>query len=247
MINEQPRHGVDHLRRLPDQSVALVITVAPLPTPDAEGDFERDSYLAQLLAVGDESSRILQPTGTFIFAMRCRLADESRHGCETDLVFGMQDKGWLWTEEWRCVWSPAPTTTTTRTGFFADAWMPVHQFNRQRRFVMNQEAVRVPMAESTRKRIANLSEKDKTRVESATGSGFGKKVSNWAGRELVNPTNVLALGEDEPSAGHIPTTMCDLFIKLFSTEGDVVVDPFGASDTLRAAATRLGRGFVGAE
>ena len=110
---------------------------------------------------------------------------------------------------------------------------------------MYQDAVRVPMAESTKRRIANVSEKDKARQDSATGSGFGKNVSNWVGRETVYPTNVVDVGDDEPSATNIPSAMCEFFIKLFSGEGDVVLDPLEASASFEAAAVRLQRKFVG--
>ena len=36
-----------------------------------------------------------------------------------------------------------------------------------------------------------MSETDRLRDESRVGSGFGKKVENWLGRDKVYPTNVL--------------------------------------------------------
>jgi hypothetical protein len=244
MSHQAPTHAdcFDALRRIPDHSVSLIIAVAPPPSLDASGSFDRESHLRPYVAVALELKRILRPRGTFLFGMRHKMADGPIHGCADDVVDALAEQGWGCTEDWACVWQPTPATSWT--GWFADAWMRVDQFNLQKHFDMYQDAVRVPMAESTRKRIAHLSEKDKTRQASATGSGFGKKISNWVGRETVYPTNVIDVGADEPSASNIPAVLAEFFVKLFSAEGDIVLDPFGASPSFEAVAVRLGRRFL---
>ena len=56
---------------------------------------------------------------------------------------------------------------------------------------MNQEAVMVPVGDWYVNRMHNLSATDRRRDEAKVGSGFGKKVENWLGRDKVYPTNVL--------------------------------------------------------
>jgi len=82
------------------------------------------------------------------------------------------------------------------------------------------------------------------------GSGFGKNVSNWVGREMVYPNNVLHMATECYNRNHSAVFPVDLpkwFIKLFTQPEDVVLDPFIGSGTTAVAALQLGRHFVGVE
>ncbi len=61
---------------------------------------------------------------------------------------------------------------------------------------MYQEAVMTPVGDWAKSRLSNLSEVDRTRDESKAGSGFGKNISNWIGRAMLYPTNVLYLAAE---------------------------------------------------
>lgn len=106
----------------------------------------------------------------------------------------------------------------------------------------------VPVGDWARSRLAKLSETDRTRDESKVRSGFGKNVSNWVGRDLVYPTNVLHLATETSNRRHsaaFPVELPAWFIRLFTQPGDVVLDPFVGSGTTALAAQRLGRRYVG--
>lgn len=106
----------------------------------------------------------------------------------------------------------------------------------------------VPVGDWAKDRLAKLSETDKMRDESKVGSGFGKNVSNWLGRHLVYPTNVLHTATECSNRNHSATFPVELpawFIKLFTKPSDAVLDPFMGSGTTALAAIQLGRSFVG--
>ena len=124
------------------------------------------------------------------------------------------------------------------------------QFNKSKAFNMYQEAVMVPVGDWAKDRLAKLSQTDLTRDESKVGSGFGKNVSNWVGREMVYPNNVLHMATECYNRNHSAAFPVDLpkwFIKLFTQPGDLVLDPFLGSGTTAVAALQLGRNFVGIE
>jgi DNA modification methylase len=113
---------------------------------------------------------------------------------------------------------------------------------------MDQEAVMVPVGDWARDRLANLSETDKTRDESKVGSGFGKNISNWVGRDMVYPNNVIHMATECNNKKHsaaYPIELPAWFIKLFTQRGDIVLDPFIGSGTTAVATIELGRGYVG--
>jgi DNA modification methylase len=113
---------------------------------------------------------------------------------------------------------------------------------------MYQEAVMVPIGSWAEKRLSKLSHTDKIRDESKTKSGFGKNVSNWLNRKMVYPTNVLHLATESSNKKHsaaFPISLPMWFIKLFTEEGDVVLDPFIGSGTTAVACREQGRHYIG--
>lgn len=113
---------------------------------------------------------------------------------------------------------------------------------------MYQKNVMVPMGNWAKSRLKNLSETDKRRDNSKVGSGFGKNVSAWVGRELAYPTNVLNLATETGNKSHsavFPKELPAWFIKLFTKPGDMVLDPFLGAGTTSRAALELDRNSIG--
>lgn len=115
---------------------------------------------------------------------------------------------------------------------------------------MYQEEVMVPMGDWAKSRLKNLSETDRTRDESRVGSGFGKKIENWISRTMAYPTNVLSLATECSNRSHsavFPEGLPEWFIKLFTREGDTVLDPFMGSGTTLRIARQMARNAIGIE
>ena len=108
----------------------------------------------------------------------------------------------------------------------------------------------VPMGDWAKSRLKNLSDTDKTRDESKVGSGFGKNISNWLDRDLAYPTNVVHLATECNNKNHsaaFPEGLPEWFIKLFTKEGDTVLDPFMGSGTTNIMAYKMKRHSIGIE
>lgn len=133
---------------------------------------------------------------------------------------------------------------------FRDNWERLLQFNKQKQFAMYQEAVMVPMGKWAESRLRNLSATDKQRDNSRVGSGFGKNVSKWVGRDMAYPSNVLHMATETSNKNHsavFPMELPSWFIKLFTVEGDTVLDPFMGQGTTCVAASQLKRNSIGIE
>src|SRR6266699_5105823 len=110
--------------------------------------------------------------------------------------------------------------------------------------------VMVPMGDWAKSRLKKLSETDKRRDNSRVGSGFGKNISNWLGRTMAYPSNVLHLATESSNKQHsavFPEELPTWFIKLFTQPHDVVLDPFLGSGTTCIAAATLERKSIGIE
>jgi site-specific DNA-methyltransferase (adenine-specific)/site-specific DNA-methyltransferase (cytosine-N4-specific) len=115
---------------------------------------------------------------------------------------------------------------------------------------MYQEEVMIPVGDWAKTRLKNLSETDMRRDNAKNGSGFGKNISNWISRDMVYPTNVLHLATECNNKNHsaaFPDELPEWFIKLFTKEGDVVLDPFMGSGTTIIVAQRMFRVGIGIE
>jgi len=113
---------------------------------------------------------------------------------------------------------------------------------------MYQEAVMVPMGDWAKSRLKNLGENDVIRFNSKVGSGFGKNISNWIGRKMAYPSNVLHLATETSNRNHsatFPKSLPEWFIKLFTKEFDWVLDPFLGAGTTSEIAHSLRRNSVG--
>ena len=236
------------LKKLPDNSVDLIFTSPPYADQrkTTYGGIKPDDYVEWFLPKAAEFYRVLKPSGTFVLNIKERVVNGERHTYVIELSLELRRQGWLWTEEF--IWYKKNSYPGKWPNRFRDNWERLLQFNKEKKFNMYQEAVMVPVGDWAKDRLSNLSEVDKQRDESKVGSGFGKNISNWVGRKKVYPHNVLHLATECSNKSHSAVFPIDLptwFIKLFTDQGDIVLDPFVGSGTTALAAVQLGRKFVG--
>lgn len=238
------------LSQIADNSIDLIVTSPPYTDrrADTYGGIKPSEYVDWFTPKSQEFLRVLKPTGTFILNIKEATENREKGLYVLHLILALKEQGWYWTEEF--IWHKKNSFPGKWPNRFRDSWERLLQFNKDPHFSMYQDAVRVPIGKWADSRIPNLSKADKDRKESEVGSGFGRKVANWAGRDLVYPTNVLHIATETGNKNHsavFPEAIPEWFIKLFTKEGDWVLDPFSGSGTTLHVAHRLGRNSVGIE
>jgi site-specific DNA-methyltransferase (adenine-specific) len=241
---------LDKLKTIQKNSINLIITSPPYVDQrnSTYGGIKPEKYVEWFMPRAREFFRVLKPTGTFILNIKEKVSEGERHTYVLDLINEMRKNDWLWTEEF--IWHKKNSHPGKWPNRFRDAWERLLQFNKEKKFAMYQEEVMVPVGSWAKTRLKNLSETDKERDNSKVGSGFGKKISNWVGRDKVYPSNVLHLATESNNKNHsavFPTSLPIWFINLFTKPGDIVLDPFLGSGTTSVAALELNRNSIGVE
>ncbi len=236
------------LKDLDENSIDLILTSPPYADSrnGTYGGIKPDHYVEWFLPISKELLRVLKHSGTFILNIKEKVVNGERHTYVLELILEMRKQGWLWTEEF--MWHKKNCYPGKWPNRFRDSWERLLQFNKSRKFNMYQEEVMIPMGAWAKTRLRNLSKTDMVRDNSKVGSGFGKKIANWLNKDKVYPTNVLHIATECSNRNHsavFPEALPEWFIKLFTKEGDWVLDPFVGSGTTTRVANRLKRNSIG--
>ena len=247
----------EKLREIAENSIDLIVTSPPYADQRKAtyGGVLPEHYVEWFLPISWELLRVLKPSGTFILNIKEKAVNGERHTYVLDLIKALREQGWRWTEEF--IWRKTATIPGKWRHRLRDGWERLLQFNKTADFAMYQDAVKKPPSEATIKKIQRIRTLQRFHVHtqytqkrvSSTGSGFVRNHLNQS-LELVLPDNVLELSTEPISQKHsavFPTGLPEFFIKLFTVEGDTVLDPFLGSGTSGLVARQLGRNFVGIE
>jgi site-specific DNA-methyltransferase (adenine-specific) len=232
------------LKSYPDGHFNLIVTSPPYADARKKhyDSITTAKYPNFFMEFHSELWRVLADDGSFILNIKDKVVEGVRDRYVWKTLIKLEEAGW------RCIDDYIWTKPNAMPGFWKnrlrDEWEYCFHLTKEKNFKMCQDAVRRPMGEWAKSRLTNLNGKSNERHNSENASGFGRDLRNWIGKESVLPGNNISIplvGKDMGHPAVFPVGLPEFFIKLFSEEGDNVLDPFAGSGTTGLAAYNLKR------
>ncbi len=204
-----------------------------------------DHFMEWFITFHEPMLAALKPNGSLVINIKDKVVDGYRHRYVWDTIQALTERGWFAIDDY--IWSkpnPMPGFWPSR---LRDGWEYCFHLSPSKRPFINFDAVRQPIGDWSRSRLASLNKHDTQRHNSVNKSGFGRNISSWLERDTVLPSNVLSIPLVGKNKGHpavFPVELPTFFIRLLSPEGGLVVDPFAGSGTTAIAAYNEKRDFV---
>lgn len=253
MLNNNIFHGdaLEVLKTFPNDSIDFIITSPPYASQRKKNYFSipEEEYTSWFIPIANELYRVLKNDGSFILNIKENVVNGERSLYVIHLLLALKANNWKWVEEYS--WNKTTAFPGKWPTRFRDSFERCFHFAKTTKGLkMNQDAVKVPIGDWSKTRFKYLTEQDKTRRNSGTGNNFTKNLQNWEGKQDAYPTNVLTLAPECGNKEHpavFPISLPTWFIKLFSNENDLILDPFMGSGTTALACLSLNRNYVGIE
>ncbi len=235
------------LKKFPDNHFNLIITSPPYADSRKKhyDGMHPDNFHEYFSSFHDEFWRVLADDGSLVINIKDKVINGQRHRYVWKTIMELNKKGWLSIDDY--IWHKPNAMPGYWPNRLRDEWEYCFHLTKIKKFAMYQTHVRKPIGDWATKRLAKLNGKSLKRHNSENDSGFGRDLNNWIDKEYVLPGNTLSIpvvGKNMEHPAVFPVALPEFFIKLFSKEGDNILDPFAGSGTTGIAALANNRNVV---
>ena len=235
------------LKNYPDKSFNLIVTSPPYADARKShyGSVRPDNYKDFFLTFHEEFWRVLADDGSFVLNIKDKVVAGKRHRYVWHTIEALSQQGWHCIDDY--IWYKPNAMPGYWPNRLRDEWEYCFHLTKQKKFAMYQESIKKPIGCWAEKRLAKLTGKSAERHNSENNSGFGRDLRSWCDKDYVAPGNTVIVPLVGKNMGHpavFPVGLPEFFIKLFTTEGDFVLDPFAGSGSTGIAAEQLNRSVV---
>ena len=199
------------------------------------------------MPIGKEIKRILKPTGSFFLDIKPHTNKGERSLYVFDLVCQLKRTiGFMFVEEYCWTKNAFPGNLKGR---FKNAFEPIYHFTKiiPNAITFNPRACGIPMKEES---VARTYRKQCGAPKNGSGM-TGMNTTNIRNLEFARPSNVINVNnvsnqfsDKQLHPATFPEGLVEFFIKSFTNEGDMVLDPFRGSVIVGLACIKTKRRFM---
>jgi len=237
---------------IPNDSVDIVFTSPPYADrrKNCYGGVPASEYVEWFLPITTEIKRVLKPTGSFFLNIKAHTQKGERGLYVMKLVIALREEVLFKFVDEFC-WTKNAFPGAYR-GRLKNGFEPVFHFTKinPSKITFNPTACGTPVKPESTARAYR-----KQGGSPANGSGMpGVNATNMQRMKTARPSNVVCVNNvsnqftaKQKHPATFPVGLVDFFVKTFSNEGGVILDPFMGSGTVGVSCRNLGRDFIGIE
>jgi DNA modification methylase len=241
--------SLELLKKLPDNSIDLVITSPPYSSMKTYINFKgilADDYVDWFIPYCKEIERVIKPTGSFILNINDKVENGFRHPYVFDLISRLHRETGLKMFE-RLFWNKMKSLPNRSR--FGDRIEYLFWFAKSKNFYFNIDEMRTEYSEKSIKRMKKPLKKRYARTDNDDNLDYKDWAPNPKG---ALPTTIVNISSESKriADNHVavyPVDLVKYFIGGATKEGDVVLDPFMGTGTTGVAASIMGRNYIGFE
>jgi len=241
--------SLEIMKLIPDNSIDMVLTSPPYADrrKSSYGGIKSDKYIKWFIPFAKEIKRILSSKGSFFLNIKAHTDKGQRDLYVMKLVITLvEDLGFLFVDDFCWTKNAFPGALKGR---LKNGHEPIYHFTikNPNQITFNPLACGTPMKEES---IARTYRKQCGAPKNGSGM-TGMNTTNIRNLKFARPSNVINVNnvsnqfsnkKDHPAT--FPERMCDFFIKTFSNEDDIILDPFAGSGTTGISAKKNNRGYI---
>ena len=237
------------MKNIPNNSIDMVFTLPPYAErrKSTYGGTNENKYVDWFLPIGAEIKRILKPTGSFFLNIKPHTNKGERSLYVYDLICRLKrETGFMFVEEYCWTKNAFPGSLKGR---FKNAFEPIYHFtkNSPNEITFNPVACGTPIKEES---IARTYRKQCGAPKNGSGM-TGMNTTNIRNLGLARPSNVINVNnvsnqfsDKQLHPATFPEGLVEFFVKSFTNECDLVLDPFGGSGTTGIVCKNHKRQFI---
>lgn len=237
------------MKNIDENSIDMVFTSPPYAErrKSTYGGVNEDIYVEWFLPIASEIKRILKPTGSFFLNIKPHVNDGERSLYVYDLVTRIKkDVGFYFVEEYCWTKNAFPGKLKGR---FKNGFEPIYHFSKDhpKNITFNPLACGTPIKEES---IARTYRKQCGAPKNGSGM-TGMNTTNIRNLQLARPSNVINVNnvsnqfsDKQHHPATFPEKLVEFFVKSFTNEGDLILDPFAGSGTTGIVCKNNNRNYI---
>ncbi len=235
------------LKKFQNDSIDMIFTSPPYAELRKKyyNSIHIDNYIKWFLPIAKELKRVLKNTGSFFLNIKPHVKNGERVLYVYKLVIDIVEKiGFKFADEFCWTKTGVPGSYHGR---FKNEFEPIYHFYKDKlnNITFNAYACGKPLSESTVKSF-KLRKYHGNNVFSAMKE---KGIQNIKKLGLARPSNVIFIANTHNKEIYhpavFPEKLPEFFIKSFSNENDIILDPFSGSATTGIASIKNNRKYIG--